>query len=212
VVNFLAFLGWNPGTEQEIFSLEELCTAFSIDRIGKSGARFDFEKAKWFNQQYIMAADDIVLAAQLQEQLNTNGQKVESNYLVAFCAMMKERVSIMPEFLEKGYYFFEPVREYAEKPIRKKWKPERRPILLELNRQLKALDNYEAEAIEKGVKDFMAANDLGFGDILPFLRIALSGTMKGPSVFDMMALMGKEEVENRLLKAFDHFDAVKAVQ
>ncbi|MEM9820436.1 MAG: glutamate--tRNA ligase [Bacteroidota bacterium] len=210
VVNFLAFLGWNPGTEQEIFSLEQLCDAFSIERIGKSGARFDFEKAKWFNQQYIIASDNTELAAQVQGQLSEKGQAVELDFLVTFCGLMKERVNFLPEFLEKGYYFFEPVRSYEEKPIRKKWRLERRPVLLELNRQLNALEVYDAASIEKRVKEFMEANELGFGDILPFLRIGLSGTMKGPSVFDMMALLGKEEVESRLLKAFDHFDAVKS--
>ncbi len=209
VINFLAFLGWNPGTEQEIFSLKELCEAFTIDRIGKSGARFDYEKAKWFNQQYIMATDNDTLAKQLSPRLNEKGYEADADYWAGFCGMMKERVSLFTEFLDSGYYFFEPVHTYEEKPIRKKWRPDRRAGLLALNDQLNALDAYHADAIETEVKSFMGANELGFGDILPFLRIALSGTMKGPSVFDMMALLGKEKVTNRLLKAFDHFDEVK---
>lgn len=210
VLNFLAFLGWNPGTEQEIFSLEDLCGAFSLERIGKSGARFDFEKAKWFNQQYIMATDNAALADQLTPMVKAKGYEVDAAYLTAFCGLMKERVSLLPEFLANGYYFFEPVQNYEEKPIRKKWRLDRRPGLLDLNASLNALETYDATAIETQVKSFMETNEMGFGDILPFLRIALTGSMKGPSIFDVMALLGKKEVSNRLSKAFDHFDAVKS--
>ena len=212
VLNFLAFLGWNPGTEQEIFSLEELCEAFSIDRIGKSGARFDFEKALWFNQQYLINTPNEILAKTIRLLIQEKGHEVNDKYLSAFCGLMKERVNLYPEFLEQGYYFFEPVREYEEKIIRKKWKPERREGLSELGKRLTALADYSPINIENTIKSFMEEKSMGFGDILPFYRIGLTGTTKGPSVYDMMSLLGKTEVESRLNKAFDHFDKVKAVK
>ena len=120
VLNFLAFLGWNPGTEQEIFSLEELSEAFSIERIGKSGAKFDFEKAKWYNQQYLMAKNGAELAKLVRPLVNEKGYEVSDDYLASVCEMMKERVGLLPDFLKNGYYFFESVKVYDEKTIRKK--------------------------------------------------------------------------------------------
>lgn len=203
VINFLAFLGWNPGTEQEIFSLEELIEAFSIDKIGKAGARFDIEKARWFNQQYIMASDNEELARAIRPLIEARGYQPDDAYLAAFCGMMKERVVLYPDFLEEGYYFFEPVRAYDEKNLRKRWKPERLPQFQELIKRLEELPAYTAEAVENSVKSFMEDHSLNFGDVLPILRIALAGTMKGPAVFDMMSLLGKEEVKERLEKLFD---------
>ncbi len=205
VLNFLAFLGWNPGTEQEIFSLEELCEAFSIERIGKAGARFDFDKARWFNQQYIIATADDVLAKRLRPALEAKGYEASDEYLTAFCGLMKERVMLDTEFLDKGYYFFESVKEYDPKTIRKKWKTERLGLFEELQSRLCDLEDYSAVNIESEVKTFMADHELGFGDVLPILRVGLTGTMKGPSVFDMMALFGKEKVDNRLSEAYTHF-------
>jgi glutamyl-tRNA synthetase len=206
VVNFLAFLGWNPGTEQEIFSLDELVEAFSIDKIGKAGARFDIEKAKWFNQQYLMTADNEELARAIRPLIEARGHQPSDAYLTAFCGLMKERVVLYPDFWEEGYYFFEPVRAYDDKNLRKRWKPERLPQFQALIERLEGLSGYTAEAVEESVKSFMEDHGLKFGDVLPILRIALAGTMKGPAVFDMMALLGKEEVNNRLEKLFDRVD------
>ncbi len=207
VLNFLAFLGWNPGTEQEIFNLSELAEAFSVERIGKSGARFDYEKAKWFNQQYLMAMPDTELAAILRTMDEEGLAKdISDDFLAQFCGMMKERVQLYPEFWEKGYYFFGPVKEYDTKMVRKKWKPERRAMFEDLHQQLGDLADFSSANIEALVKAFMETNGLGFGDVLSVLRLALSGTMKGPAVFDMAALLGKAEVQNRLKTAYDFFD------
>lgn len=208
VINFLSFLGWNPGTEQEIFSLEELCEAFSVEKIGKAGARFDFDKAKWFNQQYIISASNESLSAAIRPIIASKGHQPSDDYLAAFCGLLKERVTFLPDFWESGYYFFEEVKVYDEKNIRKKWKSERREKFDNLCLQLKNLEAFNAENIETTVKSFMSENEFGFGDVLPILRISLSGTMKGPSVFDMMALMGKELVVNRLAKSYDDFTKI----
>ncbi len=206
VVNFLAFLGWNPGTEQELFSLEELTTSFSIKQIGKSGARFDYDKAKWFNQQYIMASDDALLAKVLRPLAEAKGYHVSDRFLASFCGLMKERVSTYNDFLEKGYYFFEEVKSYDQKTIKKKWKPEKREYFDDLYLRLSNLDSFSADAIKQCVESFMEENSLGFGQVFPILRVALSGTMKGPSVFEMMDLLGKEAVLKRFDKAYKTFD------
>lgn len=208
VLNFLAFLGWNPGTEQEIFNLEELAEAFSLDRIGKAGARFDYDKAKWFNQQYLINSDNKELAQVLAPLAEAKGYDVSQSYLSVVCNLLKERVYTLPEILENGYYFFEPVKAYEEKMIRKKWKSERREYILKLDEQLASLDSYDPETLETATKAFLQANELGFGDVFPFYRIALSGTTKGPSIFDVMALLGKKEVNERLTKGMDAFDTV----
>ena len=205
--NFLAFLGWNPGTEQEIFNMDGLIEAFSIEKVSKSGARFDFDKAKWFNQQYIMAKSDDVLAEELK---NLIGADKDAAWMASFAGLMKERVQLYPEFQEKGYYFFDGVKEYEQKPIRKKWKPERRDSFVQLQERLQAQDPYKAEELEALVKQFMADFEYGFGDVLPILRVALSGTTKGPGVFEMIELLGKESVNQRLEKGYAAFDEILA--
>lgn len=210
VVNFLAFLGWNPGTEQEIFSLAELTETFSLEKVGKSGARFDFEKAKWFNQQYLIAADNGLLAKMVRPIVEANGHNPDQVFLEKFCSLMKERVMLLPEFWEKGYYFFEAIKEYEGKPIRKKWKPERREKFETLRKAINNIDRFDAVTIETVVRTFVEESELGFGNVLPILRIGVSGTMKGPSIYEIIALVGKEETDARLAKAFDAFDAMKA--
>lgn len=210
VVNFLAFLGWNPGTEQEMFSMQELINTFSLDKVGKSGARFDFEKAKWFNQQYLIAADNGVLAKMVRPLIEEKGHHPSQVFLEKFCGLMKERVMLFPEFWDKGYYFFEAIKEYEGKPIRKKWKPDRRAKFETLRQAIKAIGEYNAETIETVVRKFVEESELGFGNVLPILRIAISGTMKGPSVYEIIALVGKEETDTRLATAYDAFDAMKA--
>lgn len=206
VVNFMALLGWSPGTDEEIFSMEALSSAFSIEKISKSGARFDFDKAKWFNQQYIMATDDAALAALVRPIIAAHGHQPEPAFLEAFCGLMKERVTVLPEFWTNGYYFFEAVRDHDFSAIAKKWKKEQRAIFNQLAQAFSDLAVFDAANIKVATEAFMAQHELKFGDVLPVLRIALAGTMKGPAVFDMMALLGKAASVARLREAFDHFD------
>ena len=202
VLNFVAFLGWNPGTEQEIFSLEGLVDAFSVERIGKSGARFDFDKAKWFNQQYIIATDNKTLAAKVRPYVENLKADVSDDFLEAFCGMMKERVDFLPDFIEKGYYFFQPVKIYDNKTIRKKWKPENAEQFEALRQMIAGLDDFSATNLETSVKQYVQDNEMKMGEVFPILRVAMTGVMKGPSLFDMMALLGKTEVDNRLFEGY----------
>jgi len=208
VVNFLALLGWNPGTEQEIFSLEELCSAFSIEKIGKAGARFNYDKAKWFNQQYVSATDQAELAKLVRPQIEAKGHQPSEDYLAAVCGILKERLTLLTDFWELGHYFFEDVRTFDTKTIRKRWKAERREKFEKLNSLLNELEPFGAPAIENSVKEFISESGLKFGEVFPILRIALSGSMKGPAVFEMMALLGKAEVVKRLQNGFAYFDTL----
>ena len=209
VVNFLSLLGWSPEGEQELLSMDDLIEQFSLERINKSGARFDFDKSKWFNQQYIKSTDDAVLAEMVEPMFQAQGYDTSSINVATICGMLKERVQFMTEFVDNGYYFFEDVKEYDKKVVKKKWKSERLPLFNQLIASLRALPSFDAEAIETAVKTFMADNELGFGDVLPILRVTLTGVMKGPPVFEMMELLGADFVCNRIEKGLADFEAIK---
>ena len=208
VINFLALLGWNSGTDQEIFSMDELIEKFSIEKINNSGARFDYDKAKWFNQQYLIHTPNEVLAEQLYPLLphSVRSDKFSTIFLARFAGLMKERVTFFIEFLEKGYYFFQNVEVFDNENIKKRWKPENRPKFEELSLAFSNLDFTAPLSMEFAMKEWINANELKMGDVLPMLRIALAGTMQGPALFDMAALLGKEEVLSRLTIAYNYFD------
>lgn len=210
VINFLAFLGWNPGTEQELFSLDELIESFSLEKVSKSGARFDFQKALWYNQQYIIKKDNKELAKLVRPYIEEAGHQPDDAYLEQFCGMMKERVSLLPEFWTEGYYFFESVKEYTQKDVKKKWKPERRPFFEALIQELQKLSDFSATSVKATVVQLMEANELSFGAVLPILRLSVAGTMKGPDAFEMMSILGSDEVAKRIALGMDAFDAIKS--
>ena len=205
-INFLALLGWNPGTEQEVFSLEELVDTFSVERINKSGTRFDIDKAKWFNQQYIIKADAGYLLEKVRPIIKAHGYEPGDAFLRGFIELMRERAITLGDFWENGYFFFEEPREYDEKMIQKRWAPERKGLFDELAGQLHSLNGYTAENIKAQAEAFINEKGLKFGDVLPILRLGVAGTMKGPAIFEMMELLGKEEVDRRLRKAFVQFN------
>lgn len=199
-VNMLAFLGWNPGTEQEIFSLDELVKTFTLERVGKAGARFDFDKTKWFNQQYIKNKENKELVALTKDLFAAKGYQTEDTTLEKICDLVKERTIFLHEFPEIAYYFFEDVKEYDEKTFNKKWNSENEEKFITLRNNLASLKDFLAQNIEQTVKDFMEANELGFGQVLPILRIAITGTMQGPPIFSVMEVLGKKTVLERLEK------------
>jgi len=208
-INFLAFLGWNPGTEQEMFSLEDLIQSFSLDRINKSGARFDIEKAKWFNQQYLIAMDDQVLAEMIQPILKKAGIDQDDAYITKFCGLMKERVELLPEFLAQGHFFFAEPTEFDEKTLRKKYKLENEGHFEAITSLVENSDPYTGENIQNQIKAYIQDHELGFGAILPLLRVTVTGTMKGPDIFETMSLIGKEEVVKRLKKGLTFMTELK---
>lgn len=193
-VNMMAFLGWNPGTPQEIFSMDELVEAFSLERVGKSGAKFDPDKTKWFNQQYLRAKSNEELGQLLAGFVEG---EFDSEYLANVAGMMKERASF-PKELANGAYFFSPPGTYDEKTQRKKWKeetPERMTALVEV---FNGVEPFDAEHIETSFKQFLEDNELGMGAVLPNFRLLVTGQGMGPSMFQIAALLGKEETLKRM--------------
>ncbi|MEO6760485.1 MAG: glutamate--tRNA ligase family protein, partial [Saprospiraceae bacterium] len=206
VINFLALLGWHPGGDQEMFTLDELVQAFSLEHISKGGARFDYEKARWFNQKYLQMLDNPALAAYIRPLAERKGYAVSEAYLVQVAGLMKERVSFLPDFVEMGYYLFEPVRDYDRETIAKKWKPEWTPVFERLIDFVAAYTPFNGPDLETAVKQFVTDQGAKPGDLLPLLRVALAGTMKGPAIFDMAVTLGQTETVARLRKALAVFN------
>ncbi len=197
-INMLAFLGWNPGTEQEIFSKEALIDAFEIGKINKSGARFDFEKAKWYNQQYIKSLPDAKLADNLLPMLKEAGFERSTDYIIEVCRLLKERVHFLNDFLLEGSYFFQLPSSYDEKTINKKWNEASQNFFFELLATFKSSLHWDAANIEMLVKSMINQKELKFGAILPLFRVMLCGTPAGPPIFEVAALLGKEETLQRM--------------
>ncbi|MAT55876.1 MAG: glutamate--tRNA ligase [Saprospirales bacterium] len=208
VINFLAFLGWNPGTDEELFSLDQLCQVFSLDKIHKGGARFDYEKARWYNQQYIQRTDDGKLASLVRPIVEAKGFSPDDGFLTKVCGLLKERCQVLPDFWENGFWFFDEVKEYDTDNVKKRWTPELKGHFEKLIARLAEAETFETPELESMVKAFINDNGLKMGQVLPLLRIALAGTMKGPGVFETMEVFGKEETLKRLKKALAAFDDI----
>jgi glutamyl-tRNA synthetase len=194
-VNMIALLGWHPGhIQQEIFTMDEMVELFSIEHIGKSGARFDYEKAKWFNQEYIKKLDNRTLADSLKKILiEKNKPLPDDAVLEKIAAALKERCTFVHELYEQGIYFFEEIAHYDESIISKKWTAKAQSVFEKLRTQLEALESFDSKSIETCVHQFIKDNNLQNGDVLPLLRIMLSGTKNGPAVYDIAAILGKEK-------------------
>ena len=197
-INMLAFLGWNPGTPQEIFSIDDLCETFTLDRVGKSGAKFDFDKTKWFNQQYLRSKSKLELAEMLQVILKKNDISAEINYVANVCQQLKERATFIKDMWSEGKYYFQPPKSYDEKVIRKKWDNDIKDILNELKIELTELVDFSAENIETVFKLFLEKKKIKMGVLLPVLRVSLTGLAMGPSLFNIAELIGKKETLFRI--------------
>ncbi len=197
-VNILALLGWNPGTNEEIFSVEELSKIFDFDRVHKSGAKFDPEKAKWFNQQYLRKKSDEQLAEAFKPVLIEKGIVKENNFIVEFCKLMKEKVQFTHEFWEQGKYIFEQPITYDEKVIAKKWNETSKNLYMQLLAKLQTVSVWNAVALHD---DFtLAQTEIGKLD-MQLVRVLITGVAGGPQLFDLLALIGKEETLSRLKTA-----------
>ena len=200
-INMLAFLGWNPGSNKEIFSMQELIDSFSLDKVGKSGAKFDFDKTNWFNQQYLRLESNEKLAKNLQVILKRNGIVKEDEFVVEVCGQLKERATFVKEIWEEGKYYFIPPKEYDEKIIRKKWSEKTPKFLIELKSRFEGISKFNSENIENEFKSFLDEKNILMGSLLPILRLSLTGLGMGPSLFNIAELLGKEEVVNRMESA-----------
>lgn len=202
-INMLSFLGWNPGTTQEIFSMQGLIEAFSLERVGKAGAKFDFDKTRWFNQQYLRSKSKEELAQDLQIILKENGVEAEDNFVETVCEQLKERATFVKDMWEEGKYYFAAPTSYDEKTIRKKWKEDTPKYVSELKDKLSVLSDFSSENIEVEFKDYLEENELGMGRLLPAFRVCLTGLGMGPSLFDIASLLGKEETIKRMETALE---------
>ena len=203
VVNFLALLGWNPGTEQELFSLEQLVEAFDISRCSKSGAKFDYQKGIWFNHEYILQKRNEEIAELFAPTVANNGIDEPMERIVQVVAMMKDRVNFVKELWDLCSFFFIAPLEYDEKTVKKRWKENSAEVMAQLAEVLRGLDDFSIENQERVVFAWMEAKGYKPGDVMNAFRLALVGIGKGPGMFDITAFLGKEETLRRLERAIE---------
>jgi glutamyl-tRNA synthetase len=197
-VNMLAMLGWNPGTPQEIFTIDELVEAFSLERVGKSGSKFDPEKAKWYNQQYLRTRDDAELADIFLVKLKEEGLDADKAYVASVCSLIKEKTQFTSEFWDFGSYFFQKPAEYDEKVVRKRWNENAERFFPAVADALSELSDWKAEVIETTFKSTAEKLEINPGHVMQLFRVLLSGQGGGPVLFEMTELLGQEEVVARL--------------
>lgn len=200
-VNMLAFLGWNPGTEQEFFSMDELIESFDLGRVVKSGARFDPEKAKWFNRHYLQQKPDAELAAQFLPILKEKGVEAEIGKIERVVGLIKDRCDFVKDLWTQGNYFFVAPESYDEKAIQKKWKPDANEKLDAIASFLETVNDWTASAIKELFSTFMTGKEWSFGAVMVPIRLALVGTSTGPDLFEILEVVGKQESVNRIRKA-----------
>ncbi|SEP83358.1 glutamyl-tRNA synthetase [Hyunsoonleella jejuensis] len=200
MVNFLAFLGWNPGTEQEIFSLEELVADFDLGRVNKSGARFDPDKTKWFNHHYMQEQNNDVLAEAFK-QSQPELSEIDVDYISLVIGLIKERATFVSDFWELSHFFFTAPTSYDEKAAKKAFKDGTADILKTVKNIILHIDDFTVIALQKDIKGWITENDIGFGKVMMPLRLALVGALQGPDVFDIMFMIGKNETVKRIENA-----------
>lgn len=202
-INMLAFLGWSPGTEQEFFTMDELVEAFDLSRVVKSGARFDPEKAKWFNRHYLQQKSAKELAALYKPELVSKGIEVDDDKLETIVGKIKDRCEFVKELWSQSHYFFVAPENYDEKTVKSKWKADTGEKLLVIADFFETVTEWKAEAIKETFSAFMAAKEWGFGAVMVPIRLALVGASSGPDLFEILELVGQKETIGRIKKAVD---------
>ncbi len=201
LINFLAFLGWNPGTTQEIFAMEELIREFSIERIGKAGTKFDILKAQWFNQHYLRAKSDEQLAAYLLEQTGKVNVPCDQSKALKIAALMRDRITFPQEIWENGKFFFTRPDTYDQTVVSKKWNDEAVKVLSAFADEVNTLPAVDAAAAKAALDKVTAALGIGAGKILQALRVSVTGVAGGPDLMMIMEIIGKDEVVQRIRHA-----------
>jgi len=200
-VNMLALLGWNPGTDQELFSMEELTDAFSIEKVHKSGSRFDPEKARWFNHQYLQRRSNNQLAMEFREYIRSEGYHIDIRDLEVLVGMVKERVSFVKDIWEQTDFFFRAPVTYDQETVRKRWKENTPAQMAGLRDLLASLTDFSPVATEPAVRNWIESNGYNTGNIMNVFRLAIVGSMRGPKIFDIVKWIGKEETLRRINRA-----------
>lgn len=210
VVNFLALLGWNPGDDTEIMSMDELIAKFSLDHCSKAGAKFAFEKGKWFNHEYLMAMPGERLLELFKPVLKANGvdsADFSDEYIIRAIDMVKGRANFVNDLWDQAKFFFVAPTEYAEKDIRKRWKEDTPERMRELIEHLEALSDFSSAAAEPPIIAWIESNCYHLGNVMNAFRLAVVGECKGPHMFDITELLGKEETVARIRRAIDSIPA-----
>lgn len=203
VVNFLALLGWHSGSEQEIYSMDELIQQFSLDRVSKSGAKFDYEKCKWFNHKYLQMKSNEELADLFQNILVEKDIFEDSEKVMKIVSLVKERANFITDIWEQSKYFFEAPAEYDEKSVKKRWKKESPEQMQELIDVLESIDDFSSKNTEDIIIPWIERKGYGLGAVLNAARVALVGAAIGPHLFDITEILGKEETINRIQTAIE---------
>ena len=203
VVNMLALLGWNEGggSEQEIYSLEELVNAFSLEHVSKGGSKFDPEKTKWFQHHYMQKAENDNLAEDFDQILKEKGVNASKDYIELVISLLKERATFTADFWEMGSYFFTAPENYDEKASKKAWKEDTSAIMEQVIAILEGTENFSAGNLQEQVKGWITSKGIGFGKVIQPFRLSLVGAMQGPDVFEIASAIGKEETISRLKRA-----------
>ncbi len=200
-INMLAFLGWNPGTEQEIFSVDDLAEHFSIEHVHKAGAKFDFEKAKWFNHQYLIRRNNEELAYEFEKILQSKGITVNFEYLVTVVALVKERVNFVQEMWQQASFFFIAPESYDAEVVKKRWKDNIPSLIADVKGVIRKIEPFTAESFKDSVHHFVEEKQANMGSIMNTLRLSLVGGSFGPDLPVIAEMLGKEEVISRIEKA-----------
>jgi glutamyl-tRNA synthetase len=212
VVNMLALLGWNPGNDQELMTMDELIKLFSIEHISKSGAKFNVEKAKWFNHEYLQKCSDERIAEMFLPQLKEHGIDAPMDYVVKVCGMMKERISFPSELWDQTHYFFVAPTEYDPKAVAKRWKPGMTTHMAKVIEILNTVP-FEYDAIHQALlEDYIKGHELNMGQIMNSLRLAVVGTTVGPDMLTLVMTIGKEETIARVQRAIDTIGEIENKQ
>ena len=197
VVNFLAFLGWNPGTEQEIFSLEELVETFDLSKVNKGGARFDPDKTKWFNHHYMQQQLDLDLAEQFKSSQNELST-IDTNYIALVVGLIKERATFVSEFWDLSHFFFVAPQTFDEKATKKAIKDDTVELMQKTIQIITATNDFTVKNLQTNLKGWITEHGIGFGKVMMPLRLALVGALQGPDVFEIMFMIGKAESVQRI--------------
>ena len=203
VVNFLSLLGWNAGTEQEMFSMDELIQLFSLDRVSKSGAKFDYEKGKWFNHKYLQAKSVEEIADAFQRLLIDKEIIEDTDKVARIVSLVRERANFVGDLWEQAAYFFVAPVTYDEKTVQKRWKEETPNQMKELIGLLEGIESFTPENTEHEVKSWIAEKNYNMGAIMNCFRLAVVGEPKGPHMFDIISIIGKQETIARINKAIE---------
>ena len=197
-INMLALLGWNPGTEQELFSLDELIKEFQLEKVGRSGSRFDPEKILWFNHQHMQLMADDELIPAFQSVLKANGVNIDDSRLESLVPIIKPRIDFLHEMWEESWFFFQSPDNYDPAVVKKRWKEDTPEKMEQLAEALEHCEPFTTESVETCVKELITSKEWGMGAIMNSWRLLLVGAAKGPGLFDLAAFLGRDEVINRM--------------